>query len=249
VKTKRGIDPRSAAIFLVLILIGPVARAGPLIGNGGFESGFAGWTRVDQDGGDGTFLLQSGLASPTNAFPVEAPPEGTNAAMTDAGGPGSHVLYQDFVVPINLASASISFSVYVNNQATDFFNPDTLDFSSVENQQARVDLMLASADPFSVDPADVLLNLFQTRPGDPLVSGYATISADITALLISRAGETLRLRFAHVDNQLFLNFGVDDVRLPAVVPEPSTLLGALLGGVLTLGIVSRRRTRVGTLRG
>jgi hypothetical protein len=253
VKTKRWIDTRPAAVLFVLGLVGPAAHAGPVqfIANGGFESGFAGWTRADQPGGttleegSGGFLLQTGATSPMNGFPVVAPPEGSNAAMTDAGGPGSHVLYQDFLVPIDVGTASISFAVYVNNQAADFFNPETLDFSSEDNQQARVDLMLASADPFSVDPADVLLNLFQTRPGDPLVSGYTTISSDITALLASHAGETLRLRFAAVDNQLVLNFGVDNASLLAAVPEPSTLLGAALGGVLTLGVVLRRRDRVG----
>ena len=45
--------------------------------NGGFETGFASWVRVDQVGSDGTFFLQSGLASPVNVDPVPAPPSGT----------------------------------------------------------------------------------------------------------------------------------------------------------------------------
>jgi len=60
----------------------------PVITNGGFESGFTGWTRADQTGSDGTFFLQTGTSSPVNSDPVPAPPQGVNAAMTDAGGPG-----------------------------------------------------------------------------------------------------------------------------------------------------------------
>jgi len=230
----------------MLATIGSVAQAGPLISNGGFEAGLVGWTTADQTGSDGSFLPQTGTLSPTNGFTVEAPSEGVAAAMSDAQGPGSHVLYQDFVVPTGLTSASIRFDLYINNQAEDFFSPDTLDFSSVNNQQVRVDLMLASADPFSVAPADVLMNLYQSQPGDPLVSGYSTIPADLTALLTGLAGQTLRLRFAEVDNQFFLNVGVDNVSLDAAaVPEPSTLLGALLGGAATGAALIRRGRKGG----
>ena len=62
----------SAALAWFLSL--PV-QAG-LIVNGGFESGFSGWTRVDQVGSEGTFSLQTGMSSPLNGFAVPAPPEG-----------------------------------------------------------------------------------------------------------------------------------------------------------------------------
>src|SRR3954466_7364699 len=80
------------------------------INNGGFESGFSGWTRADQLGSEGQFALQTGTVSPVNAFTVAAPPQGTPAAMTDAFGPGSHVLYQDFLVPSLVPGATIGFS-------------------------------------------------------------------------------------------------------------------------------------------
>jgi hypothetical protein len=44
----------------------------------------------------------------------------------------------------------------------------------------------------------------------PAVTGYNTFSFDLTALLVARAGQTLRLRFAEVDNVNVFNFGVDD---------------------------------------
>jgi hypothetical protein len=97
-----------------------------------------------------------------------------------------------------------------------------------------------TADPFSVAPADVLLNVFQTQPGNPLVSGYSTIVADLTALLQAHPGETLRLRFAEVDNVNFLNAGVDRVSL-FVVPEPTSLSFAIAGLSLLATLLVRQR--------
>jgi hypothetical protein len=87
-----------AAVVLGLAATLPV-HAIPVIANGGFEAGLTSWTKSDQLGSEGTFFSQSGTSSPVNGDPVPAPPEGTKAAMTDAEGPGSHVLYQDFVEP------------------------------------------------------------------------------------------------------------------------------------------------------
>ena len=62
--------------------------------------------------------------------------------------------------------------------------------------------------------------MYQTRPGDPLISGYNTITRDISALLGSQVGQTLRLRFAETDNVFTFQMGVDDVRFG--VPEPAS---------------------------
>src|SRR5207249_4581697 len=124
----------------------PAARADVLlINNGGFEAGFAGWARADQLGSDGTFLLQRGNASPVNGIAVPAPPGGITAAMSDAQGPGSHVLYQDFVVPSSpVGSAQLRFALFIGNRADAFRTPSpaSLDFSTPTlNQQARVDIL------------------------------------------------------------------------------------------------------------
>ena len=185
---------------------------------------------MDQIGSDGTFFSQTGTASPTNGDPVPAPSEGLTAAMSDAQGPGAHVLYQDFVVPVAFGPAEIRFDLFIGNRADSFVtpNPATLDFSTPAlNQQARVDLMLAGTDPFSVSPSDVLLNVYQTAPGDPLISGYNTIVADLTSLLAAQSGTTLRLRFAEVDNLFTFQLGVDNVDLHAV-PEPKSALLVLM---------------------
>ena len=213
-----------------------IASAQELITNGGFETGFSGWTRVDQLGSDGTYALQTGTLSPVNGFTVPGPREGLRAAMTDSTGPGSHVLYQDVLIPAFVPGATLKFSIYVGNGAVAFSTPNSLDFSTPAlNQQARVDI-LRGGDPFSVSSADVLFNAFQTALNSPLVTGYNDFTIDVGSVLAANAGQTLRLRFAEVDNVNFFNFGVDAVSL--TIPAPSAL-GLI--GVGMLGTARRRR--------
>jgi hypothetical protein len=230
---------------LACLLSAPV-RA--LIVNGGFESGFTGWTVANQPGSEGTFSLQSGTLSPVLGLSVPAPPGGLVAAMTDAAGPGSHVLYQDFLVPAGVSTTTLAFSLFINNTATAFYAPATLDFGTPTlNQQARVDLMPAAANPFSVAPGDILQNLFQTNPGDPLVSGYTAYQFDVTGLLQAQQGNTLRLRFAQVDNVQIFNLGVDNVAFgtsSVSVPDslPWFMSWISLVVVVVAAAVRRRRT-------
>ncbi len=230
----------TAFVTIGALMCAAAAASGQeLITNGGFETGFADWTRADQIGSDGTFSHQSGAASPVNGFAVPHPAQGLFAAMTDSAAGGSHVLYQDFVVPVSVPQATVRFSWFVRNAATAFSTPASLDWATPTlNQQARVDVVKSGADPFSVAPADVLLSLLQTAIGSPLVTGYNDFSLDITAFLTAHAGETLRLRFAEIDNVNFFNFGVDAVSL--TVPAPS---GVALLGVGLAGFAGRRRNR------
>lgn len=234
-------------IFTVTVMMtaAPAAHGQVITSNGGFEAGFTSWTHVDQLGSLGTFFLQTGTTSPVNGTTVPLPPGGTTAAMTDATGPGTHVLYQDFVVPSTpFGSAQLQFSVFIGNRATAFFTPSPalLDFSTPTlNQQARVDILTGAADPFSVSAADVLFNAFQTMPGNPLVSGYNTITADVTSVLSANLGNTLRLRFAEVDNVFTFQLGVDNVSITVTpVPEPSSVVLCALG---FLGGVARLRAK------
>ena len=162
--------------------------------------------------------------------------------MSDAQGPGSHVLTQSFTVTAPVIAAMLRFDVFVGNRANAFFSPSTLDFSTPTlNQQARVDILLGSAGAFSVLPADVLLSAFQTNPGDPLVSGYTHHTVDVTAILNSHLGTPLTLRFAEADNVFTLQLGVDNVDIDvngAAVPEPSSCLLAF-GALSAIGLGRR----------
>jgi len=235
----------TAAITLSCAL-SSTAAAG-LLTNTGFESGFSGWTRTDQLGSEGTFALQSGTTSPVSGETVPLPPGAITAAMTDALGPGTHVLYQDFVVPSAVGAGTLMFQLFIGNRAGTFFTPApaSLDFSTPTlNQQARVDILLGGTNAFSVAPADVLMNVFQTAPGNAAVSGYTSFNVDVTSLLNSHVGSTLRLRFAEVDNVLGFQLGVDNADIvtgTGVVPEPASWL--LSCGALALMGMGRRRFR------
>lgn len=178
--------------------------------NGGFEadpSTLLNWSVNDQAGGSGSWFVQTGGGSPVNGFPVASPSEGIQAAMTDTTGPGSHILYQDIIVP---PSATLSFDLYVQNQAGIWYVPvpDSLDYNVFPNQHVRVDIMDPNA-PVDDVGAGVLRNLFLTDPSDPTTFGYIRVTTD----LYEFAGLTVRLRFAEVDNQFYQNMGVDNVNL------------------------------------
>ena len=210
---------------------------GNLITNGGFEANggsFAGWTHVNEAGGSGDWFIQSGTTSPISGFAVPAPPGPTHAAMTDTTGPGSHVLYQDVTIPTDITGGTLSFDRFVGNRNGAFFTPASLDKNLFPNQQARVDIIKTSANVFSVAASDVLMNIYQTKVGDPAVSGYTAQSNDLSSFLVAHAGQTVRLRFAEVDNQFFFQFGIDDVALN--ITESSVASGpAVSSGFGTAG--------------
>lgn len=230
----------SAALCGALAATGAPAQA--VLVNGGFESGLDGWTVADLPGSDGGFRSQSGSGSPLTASAVAAPPQGTRAAMSDAEGPGAHVLYQDFVVPAGVSTALLSFQLYVRNDAGEAFVPETLAFATPAlNQQVRVDLLLPSADVFATDS---LQPLYRSTPGTAGQAAYQLLSFDVAALLQAHEGQTLRLRFADTNNVALQNVGVDAVNLAvSVVPEPATagMLALGLAGCLVPGLWRRRR--------
>ena len=241
----KGWAAGTVAAFVFLAL---PAQAVPIV-NGGFEDGLANWTVADQVGSEGSFTLQSGTRSPVTDTRVPRPPQGSNAAMTDAGAGGSHVLYQDFVQAAPVARAMLGFDLFIGNRADAFHVPEpaTLDWATaLLNQQARVDILVGGSDPFSLAAADLLMNLFATGAGTPLVSGYNRFEIDITSLLNANLNQTLRLRFAEVDNVNLFQFGVDNVAItfgdPTEVPEPASLMLVLAG--VAAGALSRRRTRL-----
>jgi hypothetical protein len=220
----------SAALAVIL----GHASAAQIITNGAFDAGLTGWTKSDLTGSDGTFSVQTGTVSPISGTAVAAPPSPPNSAMTDAQGPGTHVLYQDFAVTEPVGSAVLTFSLFLGNQAGAYYvpTPATLNFGVADfSQQARVDILLSSGGAFSVASNDVLLNVFQTASGSStLPSGYANYSFQIASVLNANVNRTLRLRFAEVDNVGPFQLGVDNVSLEtSAAPEPASFVTAGLG--------------------
>lgn len=212
--------PQPAAKAGVLIpLPAPVNN---LLNNGGFETNSGvgtpvsnGWTMVTNTSAQQAsgWFVQSGVVSPINGVQVEMPTEGDFSAMTGSGGSSVNILYQDIQLPAG--SLQLSCDIYLNNQASDYYNNGTLDFDPNigPNQHFRMDIMNPSAALDDVG-GGVLQNLYITNPGDALVQSYQTVTANLNAF----SGQTVRLRFAEVDNQLFFNVGVDNCILQVTSP-------------------------------
>jgi hypothetical protein len=188
-----------------------------VVANGNFETGdFTGWTKANTGSGD--WFVYTGTSSPLVGLPIAPPPEGTYAAVTDMPGPGSHILYQDVALEPG-HSHMLSFILYYENRAGVFFSPDTLSTSAGPNQQYRVDIMDPAAPVDSVSTG-VLATVFRTMPGDPPSKPYTPMAFDLSPY----AGQTVRLRFAEVDNQFFFNASADNVRVDSVRLVPNHFL-------------------------
>ncbi len=217
----------AAAVVVAGVLLMPQAAMAATVTNGSFETGdFTGWTTQaqDQQGAAGLWSVYTGTTPPLSGTTLPAPMCGTHAAVADQEEASSNVLYQDLTLEAGEAH-TLTFTHYYNNTATEgdsdtplFASPATLDYTvDAANQQYRVDIMKASADPFSVASADILQTVFQTQPGDPATLAPTPVTVDLSAY----AGQTVRLRFAVVVNQAVLNAGVDCVNLTST-PIPTT---------------------------
>ena len=224
------------------LFVAPAARADELIVNGGFETGtFAGWTTVARPGSNGNLFIDNNNTLPLSGLPTVGPASGNFFAVTDQGGPGTYSLLQTFVVPAGQSQVILSFALFTNNAAgATIVNPVGLNHTMGPNQHIRVDILSAAATPFDTG-AGVLANFILGGGNTNGPNPYTNFSFDITSLV--GAGGTFQLRFAEVDNQNFLNLGVDNVSINATsaIPEPATmlLLGTGLAGVVAK--VHRRR--------
>jgi hypothetical protein len=179
--------------------------------NGNFETGdFGHWNVATNQPGDegGDWFVYSGTESPLTGFTIAAPPQGNFAATTDQDGPGTRVLYRNIKLAPGMEH-ELSFYLYYRNRAGEFFTPNTLDFRNEPNQQYRVDILRPKADPFTVNPNAIRATLFRTEVGDPNRLAPTLLTFNLTSF----AGQTVRLRFAEVDNQDFFQASVDRVRV------------------------------------
>ncbi len=221
------------AVLLLALSVPGRAVAANLI-NGDFESGnLSGWHvhRATEAGG---WFAYRGTDAPIGshrkppADPVQAPPQGSFAAVTDEANPDTLILYQD--VTVGPAASRLSLLAYYNSYkpiavpAPDTLSVDGEALGGQHNQQFRIDVMRPGAPLESLDPADVLLTVFQTRPGAPV----SMLPTRLTADLAPFSGQTVRLRIANAVHEEVFNAGVDAVSMSggsASSAGPPTRLG------------------------
>jgi len=225
-------------LFVGLLLLSPALLAqANLLTNGGFETGdLTGWTAVNS--GLGGINVYTGPIT-SNSGPIPAPPNSTYASLVNQPGPGSHILYQDVSIPAVGDSWYFSTQLFYRNAANVWADNGTLSEAGAANQHLRIDIMDPNA-PVDDVGAGVWLNVFKTGGNDPFQFGFA----DVRVNLAQFAGQTVRIRFAEVDNQFYLDVGIDAVFVgellvvPANNPLALTLL--VLAMLLIGGFVIRR---------
>ena len=230
------------SVAFLLIITSNSAHAGliELISNGGFETGdLSGW--VVSDVGSGAWYVDNDTTTDISNRNSVGAMTGNFFAITDQNGPGAHALEQTFTVPTVFDSIILSFDMFINNAHGAIHNDGTLVHNNGNaNQHARVDIMNLLAGAFSTTPADIVANVVPATGGSDAVNPYQNYSFDITALVT--AGNSYKLRFAEVDNQLFFNMGIDNVSVTAsTIPEPASLSIVLLG---ILGLLTRKQKAV-----
>ena len=181
-----------------------------------FESGaLTGWRAV-VGGSGGWFIYTDGSKAPDPTrsdpnvpFDLPNPPQGRFAAVSDANGPGTRILYRDVKLDGRFRLHLRVFYAGVGG----FSSPQTLAYDEPgANQQFRIDLVAPSAPIDSVAQGDVLAKVFATAAGDPDRREPSTVSVDVSRW----AGQTVRLRLAATDNGGPLRAGVDDIRFEPI---------------------------------
>ena len=190
-----------------VLLFAAVALAGSSLKNGGFETGgFTQWTTDRTAGSAGDWFVSEKRFTPLSGLSWKGPVEKEFAAVTDQTGPGANVLYR--TVKVGSKTSRISMILYYKNSASVFCNPTGVildETADLCDQMYTVDILREGADPFSIDPGDIVKTVFRTSPSSP-----SSMSPTKFSVTLSGAGNVI-LRFGEVDNQDFFNASVDNV--------------------------------------
>lgn len=217
------------AIVAAAALAAPAGVSAATVVNGDFETGtFAGWQLFNGSGGgesdpQNNWYVYSGTnpPGPTLIETIAPPPGGTFAAVTSQGDPGLHVLYQDVALEANWTHQLSLFAYYRSDAPLVTPSPNTLSTEGPDNQQYRIDVMNPAAPIDSVNSSDILTTVFATKTGDPQELAPTTFTVDLSPF----AGQTVRLRFAEADNQLYFAASTDSVSILSTPPSNVVALG------------------------
>jgi len=217
-----------------MALLAPSNAAAENVVNGNFESGtLSGWS-VYRANPFGDWFAYKGTETPIGAdrkeqelgrdVPVQAPPQGTWAAVTDEIEPDTLILYQDVTLQPGLDYQLSLLAYYNSYKPIAIPTPDTLSIANEalqlpngqfqENQQFRIDVLRPDAPLESLNPADILRTVFATKLGDRPTMAPRKLTANLSAF----AGQTVRLRIANTVTEEVFNAGVDAVSIASGPP-------------------------------
>jgi hypothetical protein len=255
---------RTVLLGAVLVaMLAPGSANAEKIVNGGFESGtLSGWS-VYQANPFGNWFAYRGTETPIGAnrkkqeqgrdVPVQAPPQGTYAAVTDEIEPDSLILFQDVTLEPGFDYQLSLLAYYDSYKPIAIPTPDTLSVTDEalrlpngefqENQQFRIDVMRPDAPLESLNPADILRTVFATKLGDSPTMTPRKFTANLSAL----AGQTVRLRIANTVTEEIFNAGVDAVSVASGPPGSFSSKNGPAGFRFGKARVNRR-SGVATLR-
>jgi hypothetical protein len=241
----RGGSGRSIFFLVVLLaLLVPDGAAAATVVNGDFESGTLGGWRTSRTTESANWFAYQGTDAPighkrAGAQPVQAPPQGAHAAITDEAIPDTLILYQDVTLEAGFNHRLSLLTYYDSYKPIAVPTPDTLSVAEEKpNQQYRIDVLKANAPIESLDPADILRTLFRTKPGDPVDLAPTRVTADLSPF----AGQTVRLRIANAVHEDTFNAGVDAVSISSTKPGGASGRGGPRGSSrLSFGKVKANR--------
>ena len=259
-------NPQICALFGAALSLGlaaaQTAHADELLTNGGFETGnLNGWTVLNSPPAIRPEPFPS-LPTPSTptSLPTDPPrplpnwlPSARNPApftpFPTAWGRERICCFKTLWFPSTPgSSASGSTCSSATGTARERSTSPAADHAQVDaqlnllpTQFARVDLLTAGANVFSIAPADIVKAMYAGVDSGTPANDYIHYSFDVTNLV--QRGSSYQLRFAEVDNQFTINQGVDNVSVTSDTPEPGTF-GLFLGmGLTGASLLRRRRSR------
>jgi hypothetical protein len=219
-----GLTFFAGVVSVCLALLAPGGAAAATVVNGNFETGnLSGWHPL-QTTDAGNWFAYEGIEAPisskrANGEPVQEPPQGRYAAITDEANPDTLILYQDIFLRPGYEHRLSLYAYYDSYKPIAIPTPDVLSvdegsLGGQANQQYRIDVMRPDAPLDSIDPADVLSTVFRTLPGN----SEEMLPTRFVADLSSFAGQTVRLRIANAVTEEVFNAGVDAVVVDSAPP-------------------------------